>query len=132
MLARFLVPVILGVGAALPAGADTISVLRENTLTLAQADGKATTILIKDGQDLEQVNPKGVWAAGFWQIDPLRGFCWTARGEARVCINMPTDLGVGASWDVAGPTGNIVWKAKIVAGRADLKALSSATRHEGH
>lgn len=132
MLARFLVPFILAVAGALPASADTISVLRENTLTLTQADGKATTILIKDGQDLEQVNARGVWAAGFWQIDPSRGFCWTARGEATFCINMPTDVGVGASWDVAGPTGKIVWRAEIVAGRADLRALSNSADHDRH
>jgi hypothetical protein len=122
----------VGLGCALPAAADTISVLRENTLTLSQADGKVTTILIKDGQDLEQVNASGVWAAGFWQIDASRGFCWTARGEATLCIKMPMDVGVGAGWDVAGPTGKIAWKAEIVAGRADLKALSGSAGHDGH
>lgn len=131
MLARILIPAALAVGLSLPAAADTIGVLRENTLTLTQADGKITTILIKQGQDLEQVNGAGVWAAGFWQLDPERGFCWTARGEASACINLPIDAGIGATWDVKGPTGKIVWKAEIVAGRADLRRISHGAP-EGH
>ena len=74
MLARVLIPAVLVLGFTLPAAADTIGVLRENTLTLTPADGKITTILIKEGQDLEQVNGSGVWAAGFWRLDPERGF----------------------------------------------------------
>lgn len=131
MLARILIPAALVLGFTLPAAADTIGVLRENTLTLTQADGKITTILIKEGQDLEQVNAKGVWAAGFWRLDPERGFCWTARGEASVCINLPMDAGVGATWDVAGPTGKVFWKAEIVARRADLRRISHGAP-EGH
>jgi hypothetical protein len=116
---------VLALGLALPAAADTISVLRENTLTLTQADGKVTTILIKEGSAMEQVNGAGMWAAGFWQIDEGR-FCWTARGASRVCITMPMGEAVGGSWDIAGPTGQVIWKAQIVAGRADLHALSGS------
>lgn len=132
MLARALVPAVLVLGLTLPAAADTIGVLRENTLRLTQANGKITTILVKKGQDLEQVNGSGVWAAGFWQLDPERGFCWTARGEASVCINLPMDAGVGATWDVKGPAGKVVSKAEIVAGRADLRTLSGGAPHGEH
>lgn len=120
---RILLPAMLVLGVALPAAADTISVLRENTLTLTQSDGGVTTILVKEGQRMEQVNASGVWAAGFWQIGE-RGFCWTARGAAELCIMMPMTNDVGATWDVAGPTGQVVWKVEIVAGRADLRSLS--------
>lgn len=132
MLARVLIPAVLVLGFTLPAAADTIGVLRENTLTLTHVDGKITTILIKEGQDLEQVNGSGVWAAGFWRLDPERGFCWTARGEPTLCITMPAAAGVGATWDVAGPMGKVVWKAEIVAGRADLRTLSGGAPHGEH
>ncbi len=121
---RLLLPVSLALGLAMPAAADTIDVLRQNTLTLTQQDGKVTTILVNEGQDFEQVNGAGVWAAGTWRLDEQRGFCWTARGEATLCISMPTAAAVGEAWDVRGPTGQAVWQAVIVAGRADLKALS--------
>lgn len=108
----------------MPASADTLGVLRENTLTLTQADGKVTTILLKEGRDLEQVNSARIWAAGNWYLDTQNRFCWTARGQATLCINMPMTVGVGATWDVMGPTGIAVWKAEIREGRADLRALS--------
>ena len=122
---RLLAPLLLALGLALPAAADTLGVLRENTLTLTQADGKVTTILLKEGSDLEQVNSAGTWADGSWHLDPQNRFCWTARGQATLCINMPMTVDVGAAWDVLGPTGQPVWRAEIVEGRADLKALSA-------
>jgi len=123
---RLLPPLLLAFGLAMPAAADTIGVLRENTLTLTQANGKVTTILLKEGSELEQVNSAGVWAEGNWRLDPQNRFCWTARGEATLCINMPMTVGVGAAWDVLSPTGQPVWRAEIVEGRADLRALSGA------
>ena len=124
---RLLAPLLLALGLAMPAAADTIGVLRENTLTLTQADGKVTTILLKEGRQLEQVNAAGVWAEGSWALDPQNRFCWTARGQATLCINMPMTEGVGAAWDVLSPTGQPVWRAEIVEGRADLKALSGGS-----
>lgn len=121
---RLLAPLLFALGLAMPAAADTLGVLRENTLTLTQADGKVTTILLKEGRQFEQVNSAGVWATGNWALDPQNRFCWTARGQATLCINMPMTVGVGATWDVLGPTGLAVWKAEIVEGRADLRALS--------
>lgn len=122
---RVIAPLLLALGLVLPAAADTIGVLRENTLTLTQHDGKVTTILLKEGKELEQVNSAGTWATGTWGLDPQNRFCWTARGQATLCINMPMTVGVGATWDILGPTGQVVWQAEIVEGRADLKALSS-------
>lgn len=121
---RLLAPLLLALGLAMPAVADTLGVLRDNTLTLTQQDDKVTTILLKEGRRLEQVNSAGMRATGSWELDPQNRFCWTARGQATLCINMPMTAGVGATWDVLGPTGLPVWKAEIVEGRADLKALS--------
>ena len=122
---RVIAPLLLAFGIVLPAAADTIGVLRENTLTLTQQDGKVTTILIKEGKDLEQVNSAGTWATGTWGLDQQNRFCWTARGQATLCITMPMTVGVGATWDIASPNGQVVWQAEIVEGRADLKQLSS-------
>jgi hypothetical protein len=116
----------MSAGLALPAAADTISVLRENTLLLKEADGKTYTILIKEGSEMEQVNSAGTWASGVWAIEE-RGFCWTARGAAKLCIPMPMDKDVGDTWDIKGPTGRHVWTAEIAAGRADLQALTGET-----
>lgn len=115
----------LSLVAVAPAMADTISVLKANTLVLHQQDGKAHTILVKDATELEQVNAAGVWARGFWAMEE-RGFCWTARGAAKLCIAMPADKDVGDTWEIRGPTGKLVWAAEIQAGRADLKALAEA------
>jgi hypothetical protein len=131
MIARSLIPAAFALLVALPAAADTIDVLRENTLKLTAADGKVTTILIKEGDKLEQVNGAGMWAAGFWQIDP-RGFCWTARGESTICIKLPMDAEVGAAFDLAGPTGKVVWKGEIIAGRTDLRELSGGAPQGDH
>ena len=126
---RFIAPLLLALSLVLPASADTIGVLRENTLTLTQQDGKVTTILIKEGKDLEQVNSAGTWAAGTWGLDPQNRFCWTARGQATLCITMPMTVGVGATWDIVSPTGQVVWQAEIVEGRADLRQLSGESGH---
>ena len=129
---RLLVLLVLAPGLAVPAAADTIDVLRENTFSLTPQDGKVTTILLKEGQDLEQVNGAGMWAAGTWALDAQRGFCWTARGQSTQCIKMPVSVAVGEGWDVLGPIGQVVWRAEIVEGRADLKALSSESCHGDH
>ena len=56
-----------------------------------------------------------------------RGQCWTARGKARLCMPLAAEKAVGDSWEVRGPTGPVVWTARIEEGRADLKAGKSAT-----
>lgn len=117
----------LSLSAAAPAMADTISVLTVNTLVLHQEDGKIHTILIKDATELEQVNAAGVWARGVWAMEE-RGFCWTARGAAKLCIAMPADKDVGDTWEIRGPTGKLVWTAEIQPGRTDLNALAEGIK----
>jgi len=79
---RLLVLLVLALGLAVPAAADTIDVVREATLSLTPQDSKVTTILLKEGQDLEQVNGAGMCAVGTWALDAQRGFCWTARAQS--------------------------------------------------
>ena len=108
------------------AAADTISVLRENTLILHEQSGRTYTILIGQAERLEQVNSAGTWAEGFWGIDPDdKRFCWTVRGAAKLCMAMPMDKTVGDTWEVRGPVGQLVWNAEIQEGRADLQAIST-------
>jgi hypothetical protein len=121
----------LSAGLAAPALADTIDVLKQNTLMLHEANGRSYTLLISDGGAMEQVNSAGTWASGNWAIEE-RGFCWTARGAARLCIPLPADKAVGDSWEVTGPTGRVVWTAEIVAGRAELGAAPANQPEEGH
>jgi hypothetical protein len=119
----------VGAGIALAfvgtAAADTLDVLRENTLILHEQSGRSYNILIGQGSQLEQVNSAGVWAAGFWSTDAEKGFCWTARGAATLCIPMPMDKQVGDTWEIRGPVGQLVWTAEIREGRADLRALNA-------
>lgn len=124
---------VLALSAALaaPAQADTIGALKQNTLVLHEANGQFYTLLISDGGAMEQVNAAGTWASGNWAIEE-RGFCWTARGAARLCIPLPADKSVGDSWEVTGPTGKVSWTAEIVAGRADLGAAAANQQEEGH
>ena len=125
---RFLFPIAMALASVLPAAADTVDVLYENTLTLTDGQGRTMTLLVSEGGKLEQVNTAGMWAAAFWSQDGGR-FCWTARGESQVCVPLAADKGVGDKWDIAGPTGQVVWKAEIVAGRVDLRTLSAAGSH---
>lgn len=122
---RALLAIIASSCVAAPASADTIAVLRENTLLLHEAEGKVHTMLLKEGIELEQVNSSGMWARGFWAMEDGK-FCWTARGASKICITMPTDMEVGDTWEIHGPTGKLMWTAEIRAGRADLRAVSAA------
>ena len=116
----------LAIGLSAPAVADTMDVLKANTLVLTAPGGGATVLLIGDNGKMEQVNARGMWAAGFWSMQ-ARGFCWTARGESEVCIPMPADKAVGDSWEITGPTGKVAWTAEIREGRGDLKSAGEAT-----
>jgi hypothetical protein len=107
--------------AAGPAAADTLDVLKQNTLTLTDAGGGVTTVLLADEGKMEQADAAGSWAAGFWSSGQ-RGLCWTARGKSELCIPLAADKTVGDSWEISGPTGRVVWTARIVEGRADLRA----------
>ena len=104
---------------AAPASADTLDALYKNTLKLTDAQGGVTTVLLEEGGKLEQSNARGTWAAGFWEQKDGR-FCMTARGEAQICFPLETDKSIGDAWEIKGPTGKVVWTAKIQEGRADL------------
>ena len=104
---------------ASPAFADTVDVLKKNTLTLTDAMGGVTTLLLSDEGKMEQTDPTGAWAAGVWAMED-RGLCWTARGKAGLCMPLEADKTVGDTWEVKGPTGRIVWTARIEEGRADF------------
>lgn len=121
------IALILALGLAAPAFADTIGVLKQNTLVLREESGKFYTLLISEGGAMEQVNSAGVWAAGFWSLADGT-YCWTARGAAKLCFALPADKGVGDSWEIRGPTGRLAWTAEIQEGRADLKAVEEAIR----
>jgi hypothetical protein len=116
-------PLVLLLGGWPTAIADTLDVLKTNTLVLTAPDGGKTVVLVGADGRMEQVNARGVWAAGFWSLAGST-FCWTARGAAEVCIALPADKAVGDRWEISGPTGSIAWTGEIHAGRADLGALS--------
>lgn len=111
----------ISLGLAAPAFADTLDVLKTNTLLLHEASGRFYTLLISDDGKMEQVNSAGIWASGAWAIEDGK-FCWQARGAAKLCIVMPADKGVGETWEIRGPTGQLAWTAEIREGRAKLSS----------
>jgi hypothetical protein len=124
---RLAAALIVSLGLATPAFADTLDVLKQNTLMLHEKSGRSYTILISEGGTLEQVNSAGTWATGPWNVQDGR-FCWTARGAATLCIPVPAGKGVGDTWEIRGPTGQLAWTAEIVEGRADLEAAKAANQ----
>jgi hypothetical protein len=104
---------------AAPASAGTLDILYKNTLRLTDGQGGVTTVLLSDDGKFEQTNARGAWAAGFWTQNDGR-FCMTARGESELCFPLETDKSVGDAWEIKGPTGRLVWTARIEEGRADL------------
>lgn len=111
---------------AAPASADTLDVLYGNTLTLTDAQGGVTTVLLAEGGKFEQTNGRGMWAAGFWTQKDGR-FCMTARGETEICFPLEADKSVGDLWEIKGPTGRAVWTAKIEERRASLRGGAPAS-----
>lgn len=128
---RFVLLAGMAVTLAGAAAADTLDALYKNTLTLTDTRGGVYTLLVSEDGKMEQTNSAGTWAAGFW-TKTERGFCWTARGAATLCIAMPDDKGIGDTWEIRGPTGVLSWTAAIVEGRADLKAANDAAGHGDH
>jgi hypothetical protein len=124
---RAAIALALACGLAMPAAADTIEVLKANTLVVTAPDGGATTVLVSDNGRMNQVNARGIQATGFWSMEE-RGFCWTARGEAEVCIPLSADKVVGDTWQIARQPGKDGWIAEIRKGRIDLAAVAGANR----
>jgi hypothetical protein len=116
----FALAVSAALSVAAPASADTIDVLLKNTLSLTDAQGGVTTVLVSEDGKFEQTNAKGMWAAGFWTKEEGR-LCITARGEAQLCMPLEADKAVGDSWEIRGPTGRLVWTAQINEGRAEIR-----------
>jgi hypothetical protein len=122
---RALLSAAIALAAAAPASADTLDVLYRNTLTLTDAQGGVTTVLLAGGGKFEQTNARGMWAAGFWTQSDGR-FCMTARGEAQICFPLEADKSIGDAWDIKGPTVRVAWTARIEEGRAALEKQAPA------
>ena len=103
---------------AAPASADTLDVLYRNTLTLTDAQGGVMTVRLAEDGRFRQTNARGMWAAGFWTLRDGR-FCMTARGESEICFPLEGNKPIGATWEINGPTGKLVWTARIEEGRAE-------------
>jgi hypothetical protein len=124
---RILLVLSMAIAIAAPAAADAIHVLYANTLTLTDTQGGVTTVLLEEDGKFEQTNARGMWAAGFWVKLDSR-FCMTARGEAEICFPLEADKSVGDSWEIRGPTGRLVWTARIDDGRADFGSGGAPAR----
>lgn len=121
----------LGLAAGGAAGADTLETLKANTLVLTDASGATRTLVIEDGGVFTLGRSDGVSSGGAWTIDAAGWFCLTPRGEASLCLPpFPADQAVGDEWDMLGPTGALVYRARIVEGRAQT-ALTSTDRQPG-
>jgi hypothetical protein len=116
---RTLFPAVIALALTAPAAADTLGILYGNTLTLTDAQGGVTTVQLAEGGKFEQTNARGIWAAGFWTRKD-GGFCMTARGESEICFPLESEKSVGDTWEIRGPTGRVVWTARIEEGRAEL------------
>lgn len=130
---RIILPLLLAAGLALPAAADTMSVLYANTLKLTDQQGRTSIILLNQNGRLEQVNGAGMWAAGFWSYKE-GNFCWTARGEQEICLPLASDKALGDTWDIKDAAGKKVWTASLAPGRPDLHARSgrAPAGHDDH
>lgn len=121
----------LALGLMGSAAADTVDVLLKNTLTLTDAQGGVTTVVLGDEGKFEQTNAAGLWAAGVWKKQDGR-LCMTARGQSETCMPLEADKDVGDSWEIKGPTGRVVWTATVVEGRADVGKKPGEDEHSGH
>lgn len=124
---RLLIAAALAALCPSPASADTLSVLTANTLTLTDASGGVTTVLLNADNSLRQIDPAGVTASGFWSADNDR-LCMTARGKAQICFSLPADKQVGDTFDLTGQTGRVAWTAAIAGGRADWSQTATEVR----
>jgi hypothetical protein len=102
---RLVLPCILALALGAPAWADTMEVLYRHTLKLTDASGGVTTMLFSDARKMEQTDPSGMWAAGFWSHDAGRGLCVTARGKSEICFPLAADKTVGEQLGDQGPDG---------------------------
>ena len=107
------------------AAADTIAVLMKNTLTMTDSQGGVTTAWFSADGRMKQTDSSGMHAEGAWAMEGQR-LCWTARGKARLCVPLEEDKSVGDSWEVKGPTGQVVGSLAIVEGRSGENGAEKA------
>lgn len=103
------------------AHADTLGVIKENTLVLTDAKGVATAFLLADDGTFEQSTATGE-KTGKWTLHDTGQFCWQAEGVSyQQCLPVfPADKAVGDEWEVKAPNGAVSYTAKIVEGRVKL------------
>jgi hypothetical protein len=107
---------VAAVAAAGSAFADVRDVLTANTLILTDnSDNQTAYLLDADGRFTETAHD-GKQSHGVWTLKDGR-LCVTPEGQSAACVPMGDDRVVGQAWDIKGPTGQVVWRAGIVAGR---------------
>ena len=102
-----------------PALAGVRDVLTANTLILTDgADNQTTYLLDADGRFSETASD-GKRSSGAWTLKDGR-LCVTPEGQSTACVPMGEARVVGYTWDIKGPTGQVIWHAEIVAGREKI------------
>jgi hypothetical protein len=107
------------VGAAV---ADTMGAIKENALVLTDASGKASAMILEADGSLIQTTAKSS-TTGTWSERDGR-FCFRLEGATydQCFPAFPADKGVGDEWAVNGPTGKLMYTARIAEGRLRLDA----------
>jgi hypothetical protein len=106
------------------ASADTLDVIKENTLTLTDEKGSATAYLFSADGAFEQSTATSR-ASGRWSLRDTGQICYQAETSSSVaCLpRLPADKSVGDEWEMKAPSGRLVYTAKIVEGRVRLDAV---------
>jgi hypothetical protein len=109
---------LVAIGAA---SADTLDVIKENTLTLTDEKGSATAYLFSADGTFEQSTATS-HASGKWSLRDTGQLCYQAETSSSVaCLPpLPADKSVGDEWEMTAPSGRFIYKAKIVEGRVRL------------
>jgi hypothetical protein len=103
------------------ASADTLGVVKENTLTLTDEKGRATAYLFSADGTFEQSTATS-HASGKWSLRDTGQLCYQAETSSSIaCLPaLPADKGVGDEWEMKAPSGRFIYAAKIVEGRIRL------------
>lgn len=103
------------------ASADTLDVIKENTLTLTDEKGGKTAYLFSADGAFEQSTATS-HASGKWSLRDTGQLCYQADSSSSIaCLPpLPADKGVGDEWEIRAPSGRLTYTAKIVEGRIRL------------
>jgi hypothetical protein len=103
------------------ASADTLDVVKENTLTLTDEGGRATAYLFSADGTFEQSTATS-HSSGTWSLRDTGQLCYQAEKSSSIACLPPLPAGksVGDEWEVRGPSGRLTYAAKIVEGRIRL------------